>query len=132
MSITNYSPQRYKLLEDVAEGVGIAVNSGDFKTAVIDIQATGTPDGTLVVYQSNENLPPNVLFASSPNNLYSKIGYTDNSDKSFYDAENPVTVPAGSSSYNVETVGSQWLIVAVEDGTTGTIEILTITLIDNQ
>lgn len=133
--ITSYSPQLYVLATDSTEAdtIGQPLLSADFDQAMIELLSDATLDGQLIVYASNQYDAPDVSQPVSANNQYQAIGYTDMSDKSYYDANNPLTPSgAGILSVNADFTGSRWLIVAVLNRTTGTVLKLSATLFDNK
>lgn len=135
MSITNYSPQRYTVLESVsaADNYGSVVLAGDFKTRMVELIAGTGLDGELVIYESNQNDAPDVSAPVSASNSYYPVGYLAVSDQSFYDTDNPfVPSSAGDYAFNVESTGSVWIIACVLNRTAGTVTKLSVTLFDNQ
>lgn len=136
MSITNYAPQRYTVLENVsaADNYGSEVQAGDFKTRIVELVAGTGLDGELVVYESNQELPPDITLAASADNSYYPVGYTKTDDQSYLDVDNPFTPggTAGTYVFNVETTGSVWIFAAILNRTAGMVEKVTINLFDNQ
>ena len=136
MSITNYAPQRYTVLENVsaADNYGSEVQAGDFKTRIVELIAGTDLDAELVVYESNQELPPDISLAVSETNSYYPVGYSKADDQSYLDTSNPFN-PAGTAGtyvFNVETTGSVWIFAAILNRTAGMVEKVTINLFDNQ
>ncbi len=135
MAISSYAPQLYVLAENATEPdvIGQPLLSADFDQAMIDVLPDGDQDGQLVIYASNQYNAPDVSQPVSSTNQYQAIGYTDMSDKSYYDTSNPIT-PTGDQilSVNADYTGSRWLIVAVLNRTAGTVVKLSATLFDNK
>ena len=135
MSITNYSPQRYTVLENASaeDNIGDVVLAADFKTRVVELIAGTGLDGELVVYESNKTEEPNLSIPPSATNEYYPVGYTDTKDQSYYDTENPFTPStAGTYVFNVESTGSVWIIPCILNRSAGTVTKLSVTLFDNQ
>ncbi len=137
MSITNYAPQRYTVIEESADAdsYGLPVQAGDFKTRIVELLAGEDLDGDLVVYESNQNdVPPDVSLPVSADNEYTQVGYTSRLDQSYLDTDNPFNPAgvAGMYGFNVETTGSQWIIACILNRTAGTTEKMVVTLLDNQ
>ena len=136
MSNTNYAPQRYTVLENKSaeNNYGSAVQAGDFKTRVVELITADSLDGELVVYESNQELPPDISAPVTPTNEYYAVGYSKASDQTYLDTDNPFN-PAGEDGtyvFNVETTGSVWIFAAVLNRTAGTVAKLNINLFDNQ
>lgn len=137
MSQTNYTPQRYKVLENVqaADNYGTPILAADFKTVIIDLEQSAL-NGDLVVYVSDQYFAPDVSQAQGPDNDYHEVGYTDSRDTVYYTAGlnyNPATsTPGGNGRFNLETTGARWVIACILDRASGIVQKLSVTLFNNQ
>jgi hypothetical protein len=137
MSQTNYTPQRYIVLDDAKgpDNIGTPILAADFKTAIVDIEQT-LANGTLVVYVSDQYYAPDVSQPAGPDNDYHAVGYSDTRQGVFYSAASPynpaVSTPGGDGRFNIETTGARWIIPCFLDLSIGTVDKLTLNLYDNQ
>jgi len=76
---------------------------------------------------------PNLLLPISSDNDYEKLGYTDEGSMVNYNDTNPFN-PAGTAQtreFNVDTTGINWIIVAIRNYATGTVEFCHVDLYSN-
>lgn len=135
MSIYNYGAQKYPQLQNAsaADNYGDAILASDFKTRMLDLECNSSLDGDLVVFESNQYLPPDISQPVSLTNSYYPVGYKNMADQVYYDNTNPYNpVGLGRASFNIESTGSRWVMAAIINRTAGTVDLLTITLFDNQ
>lgn len=138
MSIFNYTRQRYVVLQNAsaATNLGEPILSADFKTALLDLQASATLDGELVVAVSDQYEAPDVTQPFGPDNEFFEVGYSDTRNQVYYSSAsryNPASsVPGGSGQFNVENTGYRWIIAGVINRVAGTVDKLSVNLYDNQ
>lgn len=122
-------PPQYQTYPDIIpQGTVTNANSipilcaGDFKTAQFTLVNGPTANYIIKVFQSNQELPPNLAVAASATNQYTQIGYTT-PDQSFYAPTapyNPNTNGTGITILNVEMTGARWIILQISGYVAGT------------
>lgn len=142
MSQYNYTRQKYNVLENAsaASNVGTPILASDFKTVFLDLlsAAGATVDGDLVVYASDDYDAPDVGAPLTPTNTFFELAYSDTRNGITYGPTtltyyNPSSsTPGGDARFNVESQGARWIIACVTNVVSGTVNVLSVTLYDNQ
>lgn len=135
MAQNNYTPQSYRLIENVSAGAdnfGAFLLAADFKTRQLVLECDNLLDGDIVVYESNQYYQPDITQPNSSTNEYFPVGYTNKADQVYYAVGFPFAIAGAGAAFNVETTGSRWITAGIINRTTGTIQKLTLTFLDNQ
>ena len=89
--------------------------TGSSSEVTATITLIDVPLYSFAVLSSNQILPPDITIPSSDTNKYEEVGYTDESDSTYYSAGNEFS-PAGNSmtkKFNIEVTGSRWYFITL-------------------
>lgn len=101
------------------------------------VDAVTTADFELLAITSNQELPPDPTKPVGPDNEYSTIGYTDESDQTYYSASTPFNPRSltpdffGIKKFNIETTAGRWIFVQLHRHTSGSLYSCNIDLFNN-